>query len=626
MANKRPGRLGRIGQRLKRSLRRFGAAAPLPSLAAVAIVLAYPRFNLFFLALVGLIPLMVAVEGRSPGSAFRRGLWTGFLVNVGGFYWIVGLIMSFGGMPWPIGVLLLALLALQQGLTFGIAAWIATHARKQGAGRVLAWVPAFVAAETVNPLIFPWRLGNSQYNHIPFVQSADIGGVFLITAFVVAINAAGLDVLCWLRARRAATGSSGTTPAPRGPALPRAAIVVLAVVAANYAYGALRMNAVDRRTADAETVRIGMVEADIAIEDKWDPALYADNLLRHQRLAAELDAAGAELIIWPESAFEQERFIQAIGDYPDAAAARENARMSSILREDVQWIPTSNAPLVADPYVDLQQGTRLIDRSVPQRGFRTPLLFGTTLTRPLSAEESRALAPYASGRRSVQNYNSVLLLEDDGRVLGRAHKIVLMPFSETIHGGQWLYDTFGFSIYAAIPSAGDFGKGAAPTVLELPARAAVSGEGDRPSVRLGILNCYEDIMPGFNRRIARNSPDLLVNLTNDAWFGQTNEPWQHMGLATLRSVELRTFMLRATNTGVSAVIDANGRILENTDTRDAETILFDTPLLEARRTVYVRCGNWVGILASLWCGFILVRALRIRRRETAQVSATASID
>ena len=75
--------------------------------------------------------------------------------------------------------------------------------------------------------------------------------------------------------------------------------------------------------------------------------------------------------------------------------------------------------------------------------------------------------------------------------------------------------------------------------------------------------CYEDILPAFARRLA-SGPNLLINITNDAWFGRTAEPYEHLALAVFRSVEHRLDMVRAVNTGVSAHIDATGRVRDKT--------------------------------------------------------------
>src|SRR5258708_22928615 len=106
------------------------------------------------------------------------------------------------------------------------------------------------------------------------------------------------------------------------------------------------------------------------------------------------------------------------------------------------------------------------------------------------------------------------------------------------------------------PEASNFSRGSEPASFPLTV-------GGRP-YRIGPLICYEDIIPGFTRRVVGLQPNLLVNITNDAWFGRTAEPHQHLALAVFRSVEHRLDMLRAVNTGVSAHIDAARPLLAQT--------------------------------------------------------------
>jgi apolipoprotein N-acyltransferase len=80
-----------------------------------------------------------------------------------------------------------------------------------------------------------------------------------------------------------------------------------------------------------------------------------------------------------------------------------------------------------------------------------------------------------------------------------------------------------------------------------------------------MLICYEDILPSFtNKLVAATSPELLVNMTNDAWFGNSSEPWEHLALAQLRAIEHRRFLVRSTNSGVSAIVDPVGRVVVHT--------------------------------------------------------------
>jgi apolipoprotein N-acyltransferase len=159
-----------------------------------------------------------------------------------------------------------------------------------------------------------------------------------------------------------------------------------------------------------------------------------------------------------------------------------------------------------------------------------------------------------------------------------------IPFYESI---PWFTDLF--------PEASNVNRGENPASFPLDL-------GDQ-HYRLGPLICYEDILPGFARRVAALHPNLLVNMTNDAWFGRTAEPYQHMALAVFRSVEHRLEMVRAVNTGVSAHIDAAGRVLRATTSVDPAaqpaplpmTLLVDVAMLDGGG-LYKTIGDLFGFL------------------------------
>ena len=127
--------------------------------------------------------------------------------------------------------------------------------------------------------------------------------------------------------------------------------------------------------------------------------------------------------------------------------------------------------------------------------------------------------------------------------------------------------------------------------------------------RFGIATfiCYEDISAPFVRSIVRTGPtDLLVNMTNDAWFGDTTEPWIHLALAKLRAIEHRRFLVRSTNSGVSAFVDPVGRVLKSSGTFRKEALAAEVAWLRPW-TPYGAAGNapwWLVSAAALGMAFV----------------------
>src|SRR5690606_7012482 len=144
-------------------------------------------------------------------------------------------------------------------------------------------------------------------------------------------------------------------------------------------------------------------------------------------------------------------------------------------------------------------------------------------------------------------------------------------------------------------------------------------------VRLGVLNCYEDVREAHARRVAVSAPDLLVNLTNDAWFGATTEPALHQRVARLRAVETRRDVVRAVNTGISSHIAATGEELLITPVF-AETAFVARARRLTGRTPWVRFGDLVTpsllawLLISAWAG-VRSTAVRTPLRTTSTTSS-----
>jgi len=184
-------------------------------------------------------------------------------------------------------------------------------------------------------------------------------------------------------------------------------------------------------------------------------------------------------------------------------------------------------------------------------------------------------------------YNSAILLDGAGRVGGIYDKVRLLAFGEYIPG----INAFPWLRKFLPEGAGRFTAGAGPTILPLPGPAGKVW-------RLAPVICYEDILPAYLQRVGKLRPNLLVNLTSDSWFGADTEPWEHLALSVFASVELRVSMLRAVNSGISALVDANGRIVEKTyaddpyrHPRGSDGILVSTPLMTLPPTLFSRVGN-----------------------------------
>lgn len=225
--------------------------------------------------------------------------------------------------------------------------------------------------------------------------------------------------------------------------------------------------------------------------------------------------------------------------------------------------------------------TRGLRRPLPLSGqlireeLTVPLLFGASSVRT------------ETGRRL--KYNSAMLIGADGVIRDVYDKNLLIPFTEYVP-----FADFAPTLAARLADASHF---AAAT--------------DTPALRLGPWRiatpiCYEAVRPAFVRRMVRTAkPHLIVELANDAWFGDSQEPWLHLAMAELRAIEHRRYVVRATNSGISAVIDGTGREVIRGGVVRRENLRATVKMLDGT-TFYTIAGDWPGwvaaalALAMLW--------------------------
>jgi apolipoprotein N-acyltransferase len=198
------------------------------------------------------------------------------------------------------------------------------------------------------------------------------------------------------------------------------------------------------------------------------------------------------------------------------------------------------------------------------------------------------------GARGYKLYNSALSTNFRGEVTGRYDKEYLLTFGEYLPFGNMIPKLYEWS-----PNSGRFEPG---TSLEPLVIADKSGNDHKVTT----LICYEDILPSFTREAvnhANGESELIVNMTNDAWFGDTTEPWEHLALAQLRAIEHRRYLVRSTNSGVSAIVDPVGRVLSHTKTFQQETLREKIHWMRAS-TLYEALGDWPWRLAALAVGLM----------------------
>ncbi len=252
-------------------------------------------------------------------------------------------------------------------------------------------------------------------------------------------------------------------------------------------------------------------------------------------------------------------------------------------REQSQELEAQKVDLIVWPESGYNYGIRTSTTNVAREvmgPLTTPLLFGAIRV--------------DRGPHGHELYNSAFLVDGDGNVQGTYDKTYLLAFGEYLPLGEWLPFLYQWSPHTSRFQAGQHTR---PLKLN--------------GISYGMLICYEDILPGFVRKVMSAEPDVLVNLTNDAWFGKTREPKIHLALAIFRAVEHRRYLVRATNTGISAFVDPVGRILAQTPVFARANLVQEiTPM--SGRTPYAVMGDWVAWL-SLGLAVFWMRSLWLWR-------------
>jgi apolipoprotein N-acyltransferase len=276
---------------------------PLATVSAGALLMtaAFPKIGLDGLAWVALVPLLWALNGVSPGEAFRRGTVFGIVHFLSLLYWLVPTMVTYGYLPVYLSVAILFLFAAVLSLVFVGPMTCGFALAGRTPLRALVLFPVFwVAADFLRSFLFtgfPWELlGYSQYRRLHLIQIVDIVGIYGLSGLLAFANAALLMVYL------AVTGKPWCGAPVRGRFAFAGAAAALALVGLTWVYGEVRIAQVDRMAAAAPKRRVALVQGNIEQSQKWDPAFQKATIEKYLRLSFSTLGERPELIIWPESA------------------------------------------------------------------------------------------------------------------------------------------------------------------------------------------------------------------------------------------------------------------------------------------------------------------------------------
>jgi apolipoprotein N-acyltransferase len=526
--------------------------ALLAVLSAFLLVLSFPDFNLWPLAWVGLVPLLVAAARvERTRQAFVLGWLAGALFFYGSCWWLTHSMIHYGGLPRPLAYALLVPVVVIVGLFPAIFAFaLARLCARWGVFALVAAPPLWAASEWARLAATGqlWNaVGYSQAFHPALIQPAAWGGVYAIGFLILTTNAAVALLYFKRDARALATAAAAC-------AMVALALLLSARGAAEPPHG---------RPPDAVVIAI---QPNVSVNFGRTQAETDALVNRHLQVSGDaLAATRARMQEW-------------FGDIDERVPGAAEARYRNLLAlpRVVVW-PESPMNFA---YAQDEVFREIVERFAREHG--TAVIFNS-------------LEPAPAGGA----YNSAVMVNGSGRVVAQYDKIRLLPFGEYVPLPRWFPPAW---LVSGI--VGDFTPGANYTLLPIGA------------TRAGVFICFESAFPSIARRFADAGADVLINISNDGYLGETPVLRQHLANAVLRAVENRRPVLRVTNTGISARITPRGEVWDATGSFQPATRTWAITRATGGKTFYTRHGDlFVALCAAFSILLLVTSQLSVVRRR-----------
>ncbi len=548
------------------SLSRRGRQA-LAALSAILLNLCFPlagplpAWRMVF-AWVGAVPLLIALlapEKVAPRRPLVEGFLSGWIFGTIWYaincYWIYQTMFLYGGLPAPVAAGILLLFSLIMGLYYGLFGWLIAFAHRASRGMLL-------------PLLIT-----------PFLWTAiDLLGAHLIRVpwdqlgYSQVSNPVLTTIAPW-------TGVYGIT-------------CLLLAANATIAGGVL----LRRRSLWLGGLVAAVVLCCGVLMHPAASPTEATAVLLQENLDVQQDNG------WTGTIFDTKT-----GQYVDEWDVHTQRFVATSLGACTPYIagmPETGAPTVTPPCTEGARANVVVWPEAPSAlSERDPrfraLVAGMNQSTGAAAIIGNAAADVRPGH--VDLYNAASVFGADGGLVGRYAKIHLVPWGEYIP-----FQSFFSFAHGLTHNAGRFTHGWKRSVFRLKGH------------RYGIFICYESIFADEIRQFAANGAEVLVNISDDGWYGDTSAPWQHLNMARMRAIENRRWILRDTNTGVTTAIDPWGRLTQSAP-RHVYTSLAVQYGFRDDLTFYTRFGDVFALLCGILSLAMLARAVRLvlnRRRAS----------
>ena len=519
--------------------------AAAPSLAEVSLVaasallaiLSFPDFDLWPLAWVGLVPLLVVI-GRplKTAPAFILGWVWGVVFFYGTCWWLTYPMIHFARisawLAYPLFLIPVAVVALFPALFSLLLARLVT---RFATGAILLAPAIWVTVEWLRYSVTGqlWNaIGYSQAFHPWLIQFSRWGGVYAVSFLLLTVNAFIAHVLAYLPGRA-----------------PKAILALVVILGLTLLTGFLNSGKL------VEPNRMAALVIAVQPNVPMEPASEDETKALAER---HVTLSDQELSNW------EKKFLEP--DYRSVGGSNINTPRLVVWPESpMNFRYSLDSPL---------QGVV----STLARSHHAAVLLN-----------SLEPAPNAGG------YNSAVMINQEGRIVAQYDKIRLMPFGEYVPQPQWQP---GASSVRSI--VGDFTPGSSYTLMPLGA------------LRAGVFICIEAAHPGIARRLTNEGADVLINISNDGYLGPTPVMRQHLANAIFRAVENDRSLVRVTNSGISAMIDRNGRVIEQTPGFEPAVRTWSVPDEHHEQTFYTRHGDLFAYTCALISLGIISATFRTR--------------
>ena len=562
----------------------------------ILLLMSFPPLDWGPLAWVAIVPLVLLVRIPTRTKWMYRAVYGGgFAFTLIALQW-----MRLASAPMYAAWLALAVYVAMYFPLFVALSRVAVH--RFSIPLTLAVPVVWVGLEFARAYMltgFSWYyLGHTQYRWVELIQISDVVGAYGVS-FLIAMLAASfaglLPVSLLSRLKLLIPGEEQPLLHAERTSFSRRAIsvtVCVAVFAAVLGYGFVRRG----QANFVEGPRVALVEGNFTASMKHDPTQDSRRKIfemHHKLTGMAVKKHPVDLIVWPETMYR--------------------------------------APLmVASPDLSDEELQRKSPPGVRAEDWRRSLVpkVLSNMSRQSGAAMIVGIETWTADEDGFRRYNSATFARPDVGLIGRYDKIHRVIFGEYVPLAEELPWMASLS---PMPVQFQLSAGKTPSVFEY------------KGIRYAPVICFEDTVPHLMRSIAKSTADprtgkpidCFVNLTNDGWFHGSSELDQHLITAQFRCIETRTPMVRAVNTGISAIIDGDGVVVEPDDfidgdgkgrnsMRDPKTgkyhkqlnaAIISTVPLDDRRSFYVVWGDWFAGSCGLMAGFVCIGGLIPRRRR-----------